>query len=301
MTLSTGFIGVGNMGNPMAFNVLKAGFTMTVFDVHAPAMENLIQAGARKAGSAPDVVDGADIVLTSLPASPDVEAVYLQPGGLVDRAKPGTILIDLSSVLPSTPKKIEPRAKARGVHFLEAPVSGGVTGARAATLAIMVGGDAEPLARATPVLKAIGPNIFHVGTVGAGNTVKAINNMMSCVNALAMMEGLVLGVKAGLDPMTIYDVVKASSGGSKALERIPRAIMPRDFAPGFKVALMNKDLETFNAIAKELHVPVSFSNVAQRYEQAALAAGLGEQDTTSVLQIIERLAAFQVPSKGQGR
>jgi 2-hydroxymethylglutarate dehydrogenase len=301
MTLSTGFIGVGNMGNPMAFNVLKAGFTMTVFDVHAPAMENLIQAGARKAGSAPDVVDGADIVLTSLPASPDVEAVYLQPGGLVDRAKPGTILIDLSSVLPSTPKKIEPRAKARGVHFLEAPVSGGVTGARAATLAIMVGGDAEPLARATPVLKAIGPNIFHVGTVGAGNTVKAINNMMSCVNALAMMEGLVLGVKAGLDPMTIYEVVKASSGGSKALERIPRAIMPRDFAPGFKVALMNKDLETFNAIAKELHVPVSFSNVAQRYEQAALAAGLGEQDTTSVLQIIERLAAFQVPSKGQGR
>jgi 2-hydroxymethylglutarate dehydrogenase len=300
MTLSTGFIGVGNMGNPMAFNVLKAGFTMTVFDVHAPAMENLIQAGARKAGSAPDVVDGADIVLTSLPASPDVEAVYLQPGGLVDRAKPGTILIDLSSVLPSTPKKIEPRAKARGVHFLEAPVSGGVTGARAATLAIMVGGDAEPLSRATPVLKAIGPNIFHVGTVGSGNTMKAINNMMSCVNALAMMEGLVLGVKAGLDPMTIYDVVKASSGGSKALERIPRAIVPRDFAPGFKVALMNKDLDTFNTIARELHVPVSFSNVAQRYEQAALAAGLGEQDTTSVLQIIERLAATQVPGKGKG-
>jgi 2-hydroxymethylglutarate dehydrogenase len=301
MALSTGFIGVGNMGNPMAFNVLKAGFAMTVFDVNARAMENLIQAGARKAGSAPEVVDGADIVLTSLPASPDVEAVFLEPGGLVDRAKPGTILIDLSSVLPSTPKKIEPRAKARGVHFLEAPVSGGVTGARAATLAIMVGGDAEPLARATPVLKAIGPNIFHVGTVGSGNTMKAINNMMSCVNALAMMEGLVLGVKAGLDPMTVYEVVKASSGSSKALERIPRAIVPRDFAPGFKVALMNKDLDTFNTIARELHVPVSFSNVAQRYEQAALAAGLGEQDTTSVLQIIERLAATQVPGKGQGR
>ncbi len=295
MALSTGFIGVGNMGNPMAFNVLKAGFAMTVFDVNPRAMENLIQAGARKAGAASEVVDGADIVLTSLPASPDVEAVYLEPGGLVDRAKPGTILIDLSSVLPSTPKKIEPRAKARGVHFLEAPVSGGVTGARAATLAIMVGGDAEPLSRAQPVLKAIGPNIFHVGGPGAGNTIKAINNMMSCVNALAMMEGLVLGVKAGLAPMTIYEVVKASSGGSKALERIPRAIMPRDFAPGFKVALMNKDLDTFNAIARELHVPVSFSNVAQRYEQAALAAGLGEQDTSSVLTIIERLAAAQVP------
>jgi 3-hydroxyisobutyrate dehydrogenase-like beta-hydroxyacid dehydrogenase len=232
-----------------------------------------------------------------LPASPDVEAVYLDPGGLVERARPGTILIDLSSVLPSTPRKIEPRAKARGVHFLEAPVSGGVTGARAATLAIMVGGDAEPLSRAQPVLRAIGPNVFHVGAVGAGNTMKAINNMMSCVNALAMMEGLVLGVKAGLDPMTIYEVVKASSGGSKALDRIPRAILPRNFAPGFKVALMNKDLDTFNSIARELHVPVSFSNVAQRYEQAALAAGLGEQDTSSVLMIIERLAAAQVTAK----
>jgi 3-hydroxyisobutyrate dehydrogenase len=297
MALTTGFIGVGNMGNPMAFNVLKAGFAMTVFDLDARAMDNLIQAGARKAAAAPEVVDGADIVLTSLPASPDVEAVYLEPGGLVDRARPGTILADLSSVLPSTPRKIEPRAKARGVQFLEAPVSGGVSGARAATLAIMVGGDAEPLSRAQPVLRAIGPNIFHVGPVGAGNTMKAINNMMACVNSLAMMEGLVLGVKAGLDPMTIYEAVKASSGGSKALERIPRALVPRDFAPGFKVALMNKDLDTFNAIARELHVPVSFSNVAQRYEQAALAAGLGEQDTSVVLTIIERLAATQVPGK----
>ena len=186
------------------------------------------------------------------------------------------------------------------MHFLEAPVSGGVTGARAGTLAIMVGGEAEPLKRAEPVLKPIGPNIFHVGPVGAGNTVKAINNMMASVNSLAMMEGLVLGVKAGLDPMTIYEVVKASSGGSKALERIPRALVPRDFAPGFKVALMNKDLETFNTIAKELHVPVSFANVAQRYQQAAMAAGLADQDTSAALMIIEQLAAFQVP-KGPAR
>src|SRR6266566_2865330 len=277
MAVTVGFIGVGNMGNPMAANVLKA-FPMTVFDMNPKAMENLIQGGAKRAGSPREVV----------------EAVYLEADGLVDRAKPGTILIDLSSVLPSTPKKIEPRAKARGVHFLEAPVSGGVSGARAATLAIMVGGEAEPLSRATPVLRAIGPNIFHVGPVGAGNTVKAINNMMACVNGLAMMEGLALGVKAGLDPMTIYEVVKASSGGSKALERIPKALIPRDFEPGFKVALMNKDLDTFNTIAKELHVPVSFSNIAQRYQQAALAAGLGDKDTSVVMTIIEKLAALDV-------
>jgi 3-hydroxyisobutyrate dehydrogenase-like beta-hydroxyacid dehydrogenase len=149
------------------------------------------------------------------------------------------------------------------------------------------------LERARPVLRAIGPNIFSVGPVGAGNIVKAINNMMACVNSLAMMEGVVLGRKAGLDPMTIYEVVKASSGGSKALERIPTAIVPRNFAPGFKVFLMNKDLETFNTIAKELHVPVSFSNVAQRYQQAAMAAGLADQDTSVALTIIEKLAALE--------
>src|SRR5881296_4145928 len=292
MAVSVGFIGVGNMGNPMAANVLKQ-FPMTVFDANPKAMENLIQAGAKRGGSTREVVESSEIVFTSLPASPDVEKVYLEPGGLVDRAKPGTILIDLSSVLPSTPRKIEPRAKARGVFFLEAPVSGGVSGARAATLAIMVGGEAAALDRARPVLRAIGPNIFHVGPVGAGNTVKAINNMMACVNSLAMMEGLVLGRRAGLDPMTIYEVVKASSGGSKALERIPTAIVPRNFAPGFKVALMNKDLETFNTIAKELHVPVSFSNVAQRYQQAAMAAGLADQDTSVALTIIEKLAALE--------
>jgi 3-hydroxyisobutyrate dehydrogenase len=295
MTATVGFIGVGNMGNPMAGNVLKSGVSMTVFDLHAPAMKNLIDAGAKPAASAAEVVERCEIVLTCLPASPDVEAAYLEPGGLVERAKPGNVLVDLSSVLPSTPRKIEPRAKARGVHFLESPVSGGVSGARAGTLALMVGGDPAVLDRVRSVLRAMGPNIFHVGPVGAGNTVKAINNMMACVNSLAMMEGVALGVKAGLDPMTVYEVVKASSGGSKALERIPSAIVPRNFEPGFKVRLMNKDLETFNTIAKELHVPVSFSNVAQRYQQAAMAAGLADMDTSVAMTIIERLAAIEAP------
>src|SRR5436190_83823 len=200
MALSVGFIGVGNMGNPMASNVLK-NFSLTVFDKSPKAMANLVQAGAKEASSSKDVADRCEIVMTCLPASPDVEALYLEPGGLVDSAKPGTVLIDLSSVLPSTPRKIEPVANKRGVPFLEAPVSGGTSGAKAATLAIMVGGEAEPLQRATPVLRAIGPNIFHVGRVGAGNTVKAINNMMASVNSCAMMEGLALGVKPGLDPL----------------------------------------------------------------------------------------------------
>jgi 3-hydroxyisobutyrate dehydrogenase len=297
MAVPVGFIGVGNMGNPMAGNVLKAGFPLTVYDKNPAATRNLVEAGATAAASLADVTARAEVVMTCLPASPDVEALYLDAGGLVERARPGTILIDLSSVLPSTPRKLEPAAVARGLHFLEAPVSGGTAGARAATLAVMVGGDPQVLERARPVLRALGPNIFSVGPVGAGNTVKAINNMMACVNSLAMMEGLVLGVKAGLDPMIVYDVVKASSGGSKALERIPSALVPRRFEPGFKVQLMNKDLDTFNAIARELHVPVSFANVAQRYQQAALAAGLADMDTSAVVQIIEQLAVVQV-SKG---
>ena len=293
MPPAVGFIGTGNMGNPMAGNVLKNGFPLTVFDRHAPAMENLIQAGAKKGASAQDVVEHCEVVMTCLPASPDVEAAYLDSGGLIERARPGTVLIDLSSVLPSTPRKLEPAATKRGVHYLEAPVSGGVTGARAATLAVMVGGDAAVLKRVEPVLKSIGPNIFHVGPVGAGNTVKAINNMMASVNSLAMMEGVAVGLKAGLDPMTIYEVVKASSGGSKALERLATAIIPRKFEPGFKVRLMNKDLETFTTIAKELHVPVSFANIAQNYQQAAMAAGLADMDTSVAMTVIEKLAAIQ--------
>jgi 3-hydroxyisobutyrate dehydrogenase len=295
MAVAVGFIGLGNMGNPMAVNVLKAGFPMTVFDREPRTMQNLVAGGARAAASAQQVVESAEVVFTSLPGSPEVEEVYLAPGGLVEAAKPGIALVDLSSVLPSTPRRIEPRARERGVQYLEAPVSGGVTGARAATLAVMTGGEASVLERVRPILRAIGPNIYHVGPAGAGNTVKAINNMMSSVNSLAMMEGMAVGVKAGLELATLYEVIKASSGNSNAIAKAPRNLIPRNFEPGFKVALMNKDLETFNTIAKELHVPVSFANVAQRYQQAALAAGLGEQDTSVIYTLIERMAALAQP------
>lgn len=295
MAVTVGFIGLGNMGNPMAGNVLKKGHALTVFDKNPKAMENLVQAGAKGAASAQEVVESVEVLLTCLPGSPEVESLYLGPGGIAELAKPGNVLVDLSSVLPSTPRKLEARLKARGVQFLEGPVSGGVTGARAATLAIMTGGDAAVLERVRTILSAIGPNIYHVGPAGAGNTVKAINNMMSSVNAIAMMEGLMVGIKAGLDLKAVAEIVKASSGNSNALARVDRSLIPRNFEPGFKVQLMNKDLETFNTIAKELHVPVSFSNVAQRYQQAALAAGLGEKDTSVIFTVIERLAGVTPP------
>lgn len=292
MTISVGFIGLGNMGNPMALNVLKKGYALTVFDMNPNAIKNVVAAGAKGASSAADVLANADVVFTSLPGSPEVEPFYLAAGGAIEKAKAGAVLIDLSSVLPSTPRKIEAAAKARGLKFLEAPVSGGVIGARAATLAVMTGGDAAVLEQVRPLLDAIGRNIYHVGPAGAANTIKAINNMMSTVNACAMMEGFAVGLKAGLDLKTMADIVKASSGNSNALARVDRALIPRDFEPGFKVALMNKDLETFHTIAKEVHVPVSFSNMAQHYQQSALAAGLGEKDTSVIFTLIEQRAAL---------
>jgi 2-hydroxymethylglutarate dehydrogenase len=295
MATAIGFIGLGNMGNPMAANILKNGFTVTVFDKVPKTMENLVAAGAKAASSAKEVVDASEVVLTCLPGSPEVEDLYLGANGLLELAKAGSVLVDLSSVLPSTPRKLEARAKARGVQFLESPVSGGVTGARAATLAVMTGGDAAVLERVRPILKAIGPNIYHVGPAGAANTVKAINNMLSTVNACAMYEGLMVGIKAGLDLKVMAEIIRNSSGNSNAIPRIERALIPRNFEPGFKVQLMNKDLDTFNTIAREVHVPVSFSNDAQRYQQAALAAGLGEKDTSVIFTLVEKLAGVTPP------
>jgi 3-hydroxyisobutyrate dehydrogenase len=292
MALNVGFIGLGNMGNPMALNMLKKGFALTVYDLNANAMKNLLAAGAKGAASAADVVAASSVIVTSLPGTPEVEALYLGAGGIVEKAKAGDTLIDLSSVLPSTPKKIEATAKAKGMKFLEAPVSGGVTGAAAATLAVMTGGDKAVLEEVRPLLNAIGQNIYHVGPAGAANTIKAINNMMSTVNACAMMEGLMVGLKAGLDLKTMGDIIKTSSGNSNALARVDRALIPRNFEPGFKVALMNKDLDTFHAIAKELHVPVNLSNIAQQYQQSALAAGLGEKDTSVIFTLIEQRAGM---------
>ena len=293
MQMNVAFIGLGNMGNPMAMNMIKKGHVLTVYDLNPNTTKNLIAAGAKGAASVADAVAGATVIVTSLPGTPEVEAAYLNADGIVDKARAGSVLIDLSSVLPSTPKKIEARAKAKGLKFLEAPVSGGVTGAAAATLAVMAGGDKAVLEEVRALLNAIGTNIYHVGPAGAANTIKAINNMMSTVNACAMMEGLMVGLKAGLDLKTMGDIIKTSSGNSNALARVDRALIPRNFEPGFKVALMNKDLDTFHAIAKDVHVPVSFSNMAQHYQQAALAAGLGEKDTSVIFTLIEQRAGMR--------
>jgi len=186
MAVSVGFIGLGNMGNPMAANVLKNGFPLRVYDKNAKAMENLMQSGAKAASSARDVVEQCEVVLTCVPGSPESEELYLSAGGVIDAAKAGNVLVDMSSVLPSTPRKLEQRAKARGVQFLEAPVSGGVTGARAATLAIMTGGDPAVLERVRPILQQVAREVEHVGPAGSGGVAKLLNNFVAIWNMIVL-------------------------------------------------------------------------------------------------------------------
>ena len=262
MATSVGFIGVGNMGNPMAGNVLKS-FPLTVFDKNPAAMSNLVAAGAQKAGSAQEVVERSEIVMTCLPASPDVEALYLEPGGLVERARPGTILIDLSSVLPSTPRKIEPRAKARGVHFLEAPVSGGVTGARAATLAVMVGGDAEALESIRPVLERSAAEITHCGDVGAGAVAKLCNNLVQFQAWQGYVDAFRIGTASGLSDETLLQVLgwimndnaRTFLAARKVLEQNPdNAPLRERFTSVMKLA--EKDLHLALDVAYRVGVSV---------------------------------------------
>ncbi|RMF86288.1 MAG: NAD(P)-dependent oxidoreductase, partial [Nitrospinota bacterium] len=291
-----GFIGLGNMGHPMVTNLLQAGFRVVVYDINPQAVAALTQKGASSASSARAIAERCPVFCTSLPGSPEVEQVYLGEEGLLAGAQSGAIGIDFSSVLPSTARKVAQACTAKGMHYLEAPVSGGVKGAREATLTLMVGGPAEILEQVRPVLEAIGKRIFRVGEVGQGNTVKAINNMLAAVNTMVMIEGMVLGAKAGLDPQLLYDVMRVSSGGSFVLDWVPQSIIPRRFAPGFTVALMHKDLETVISIGKDLHVPLTLAHLTQQYYEAGLAAGLGGQDLTALITLLERLVGVEVTS-----
>src|SRR3972149_7046833 len=198
--MKVGFIGVGSMGNPMAQNLLKAGHALTVHDLRCEAAQNLEAMGAAWAQSAREAAAWAEVVITSLPMPKDVEDTVLGSSGVLAGMRPGGAVIDMSTNAPAVVQRLAQVAKGRGIDFLDAPVSGGVRGARNATLAIMVGGDKDVYERVAPLLRALGSNVFHVGPAGTGNVAKLINNMMAFVNMVAAIEGLVLGAKAGIDP-----------------------------------------------------------------------------------------------------
>ena len=293
--MKIGFIGIGNMGTPMSTNLLKAGHELVVYDIREEAMEEPVRLGAKAARSPKEVAQTSDVVITSLPTQKALEEVVLQRDGVLEGAKRGCVLIDTSTVSPSTVKRIAAIAKERGVEVLDAPVSGGVAGARAATLTVMVGGDKGVFERCLEIFRVIGKNVYHVGGVGSGNAVKLVNNLMSLVNLAALSEGMVLGMKAGVDPETLHRVISVSTGSSYALEvKLPNLISKGRFEAGFAIDLACKDLGLAIDLGREMGVPLFVTNVAQQVYELARARGMGRLDHTAIIKLLEEAAQVEV-------
>jgi len=292
------FIGLGNMGGPMALNLHKAGHDVGAFDLSKPACDKLAEGGVRIAADAATCVLGAEVVISMLPASQHVESLYLgndkQPGLLPQLAE-GALVIDCSTIAAATSRKVADAAKARSLAFIDAPVSGGTGGAIAGTLTFMVGGDTAALERARPILEKMGANIFHAGDVGAGQTAKICNNMLLGILMAGTSEAIALGVANGLDPKVLSEIMRRSSGGNWALEKynpypgvMETAPASKGYAGGFGTDLMLKDLGLAqeNAIAVKASTPLG--GMARAIYAAHSIAGFGGEDFSSVIKMVQK-------------
>lgn len=293
--MKIGFIGLGVMGKSMALNILKAGYELTVFDVVKENVEELVSKGAKSGVTPADVATQSDVIMTSLPNASIVEQVFLGENGILEGAKEGTVYVDLSSITPKSIRHINEIAAKKSVFVVDAPVSGGAEGAEKGTLTIMAGGEKTILDKVLPVLNCIGKEITHVGNVGAGDTVKAVNNLLLGANMVAVAEALVLGKKAGLDPDIMFDIISKSSGSSYALTaKYKKYIAKGNFNPGFMVNLMHKDLQLAIDTAKDLNYPLLCGNISQQMFEIAKAEGMGSEDISSVIKIFEKWADVEV-------
>jgi 3-hydroxyisobutyrate dehydrogenase-like beta-hydroxyacid dehydrogenase len=287
------------MGTHMARNVGKAGFDLVVYNRTRARAERLAAEGAAIASSPAELAADCDVVLSCVTGPRDVEQVYLGHAGVVGAARAGQVLCDLSTIDAETHRRIAAAASERGAVYLDAPVSGGPSGAEAGTLAIMVGGSAEAFARARPVLEAMGQSIYHVGPVGAGATVKLVNQMMGAISSLAAAEGLVLGAKAGVDPDLLVEIISNSSGMSRSFGGMAPNILKRYFEPGFTIDLMYKDVSLAVQMARSLGVRVLAGALAEQVIQEARGAGLGDRATYALVQPLERVAGVEVKGRSE--
>lgn len=284
-----GFIGLGAMGGPMCRRLLDKGYSIAVYDIHQPALAELVELGAQASSSPADVGACSDIVLTSLPNADIVEQVLLGPKGLASGMRPGSVLIELSSSRPSTTRRIAEVLAAKGVGCLDAPVSRGVPAARQGTLSIMVGGDPDVLKRCRPVLEVLGTDILHVGQVSSGHALKALNNLLSATNFVVAVEAMLIGVSLGMNPGSMIEVFNASSGRSNITdERFPRYVLSRTFDSNFKLGLMYKDVQTAIELAHECGVPIFVTDLARQIYALAMASGMADMDNQTILFFMER-------------
>ena len=288
-----GFVGLGNMGLPMVANLLKAGHRVHAYDVVPEAVGAAVAQGAVAAESAAQAASVGEMVITMVPNSPDVEVAYLGPKGILEGARAGLIAIDMSTIDPATTRKVGARLEAEGVRMLDAPVSGGVPGAVAGTLTIMVGGDPAVVAQARPILGVMGKNVVHVGALGSGEVAKICNNLVAGAAMVAVAEAFTIGLRAGVDPKILHEVIRTSSGNCWAIENncpvpglVPKSASNRDFAPGFMTDLMAKDLSLARAAARDLGVPCFSGAVAHDLYVLASRHGLGRKDFSSVIQLL---------------
>lgn len=293
------FIGLGKMGRPMAHNLLKAGHQVTVYNRSQGAVDELVGRGARRARSLAEVADGNEIVFTCVPMPADVEAIVAGPGGALQSARPGTVFVDHSTIDPATCRRVAEACAAKGCQFLDAPVSGGPWGAEAATLSIMVGGDAGAFERVRPVLAAMGKNIWHVGAVGAGSVVKLANQLLVGIHAAAAVEASALAAKAGVDPKLMYEIVKVSTGHSFQMDRVlPKNVFVRNFEPGFVVDFLQKDVTLATELGRQSGVRMLLGAITQQLLAEAQAEGLGREDYSALAKPMERLSGVQIVPKG---
>jgi 2-hydroxy-3-oxopropionate reductase len=296
MPETVGFIGLGVMGAPMARNLVEAGHPLVVHSRSRGPVDELVAAGAEPASSPREVAERAAVVITMLPDSPAVEDVVLGSDGVLEGASEGDLLIDMSTIHPTVSVAIAEAGRERGVGVLDAPVSGGDVGARDATLSIMVGGEQSDVERAQPLFEALGKTIVHVGEHGAGQVVKACNQVVVAVTIAAVSEALVLGSKAGVEPERILDVLGGGLAANRVMEMRRRNFLEHDFAPGFRIDLHHKDLDIALESGSEYGVPLPVTGLVQQGFRALRAQGHGGDDHSGLLALVEELADHRVGS-----
>ena len=285
-----GFVGTGIMGAPMARNLIRAGFSVTVWNRTASKAAPLVEEGAVSAASPAAVAAASEVTFSCVSDSPDVEAVALGPGGILEGAEPGSVYIDCSTISPEVARRVAQAASSRGVAMLDAPVSGGDVGARNGTLAVMVGGDPAVFERCRPVLEAIGETIVYVGPSGSGQVVKLCNQVAGALNLMAMAEAITLSRRAGVDPAKMIEVVSKGAAGSWMLANLgPRAVAG-DFAPGFMVDLMQKDLRLVLETAAQTDTPLPGAALVNQVLRMLQAQNRGGDGTQAIVDAVARLA-----------
>ena len=299
MAEQIGFIGLGIMGKPMARNLIQAGYELTVFDIVGEAVEELAIAGAKAASSSQEVAAATDKVITMLPDSADSDRAILGPGGVLEGARPGAIIIDMSSIAPSMSQKIAAECSIKSVEFLDAPVSGGEPGAINAALAIMVGGKQGVFDQCIDLLKVMGSNVVLTGDVGAGNITKLANQIIVAANIEALSEALVLAQKGGVDPERVFNAIRGGLAGSAVMEAKGPMMLERNFRAGFRIRLHQKDLRNVLQTAQELNVPLPVTALVQQMLGSLVNDGDQDADHSAILHFVEKLAHVEVKKGGQ--